>query len=126
MFYVKWCSYCRRLHPEYEQAGTQLAHNPEFPIHIAKFDCTNDHQTQCEQRFNIHGYPTLRIYRYGKFTGEGLNSGNRTTEEIVKTMKALKRQPTDGIQDEPNKATCIVQHKWLFVGILMMLCKSIQ
>ncbi|CAF4175986.1 unnamed protein product, partial [Adineta steineri] len=35
MFYVKWCSHCRRLHPDYERAATQLSKNTDYPIHIA-------------------------------------------------------------------------------------------
>jgi thiol-disulfide isomerase/thioredoxin len=99
MFYVKWCPYCRRLHPDYEQAGTKLSQDIDFPIYIAKFDCTNDNEAQCSRRYNIQAYPTLRIYRYGRFFGEELNYRNRTTDEIVKTMKALKK---DSSQQDPT------------------------
>jgi protein disulfide-isomerase A1 len=136
MFYVKWCSYCRKLHPDYEQAGTILSQDVDFPIYIAKFDCTNDKEAQCS-RYDIDGYPTLRIYRYGRFLGEELNYHNRTTDEIVKTMKTLKKNSTqkdptwyssdqtDGVKDERNRATDNIQHTWLFIGLLMILCISI-
>jgi thiol-disulfide isomerase/thioredoxin len=137
MFYVKWCPYCQRLHPEYETAGTELLQNLDYPIYLAKFDCTNNKETQCSRRYAINGYPTLRIYRYGRFTGEELNYHNRTTNEIVKTMKALKKDGgqqeqtwydstyTNGMKDEMNKATDNVQRIWLFVGLFMVLCKPI-
>ncbi|CAF4081087.1 unnamed protein product, partial [Adineta steineri] len=130
MFYVKWCSHCRRLHPDYERAATQLSKNTDYPIHIAKFDCTNDNEAQCPARYNIDGFPTLRIYRYGQFRGEELNYLNRTTDEIIKTMKTLKKASgqqgqtqfysyqTDGIKDEMNRATTSVQYMWLFTGLL--------
>ncbi len=100
-------------------------------------DCANDKEAQCSRRYDINEYPTLRIYRYGHFFGEELNYRNRTTDEIVKTMKALKKDssqqdPTwyssdqiDGVKDERNKATDNRQHTWLFVGLLMILCRSI-
>jgi len=137
MFYVKWCPYCQRLHPEYERAGTELLQNLDSPIYLAKFDCSNDKETQCLRRYEISGYPTLRIYRYGRFTNEELNYRNRTTDEIVKTMKALKKSSgqeeqtwynnpyKDGVKDEMNKATDNVQHMWLSVGLFMVLYKSI-
>jgi thiol-disulfide isomerase/thioredoxin len=134
MFYAKWCPHCQRLHPEYERAGTQLIQNVDYPIYIAKLDCTNDEEAQCPRRYNIDGYPTLRIYRYGHFIGEELNYRNRTTDEIVKTMKALKknsdhpwhhRPPIDEVKDEMNKATDNVQHIWLFIGLFMVFFRLI-
>ncbi|CAF0922510.1 unnamed protein product [Rotaria sordida] len=138
LFYVKWCSYCRRIHPEYERAGTILLKNTDSPIYIAKLDCTDDNAARCSRRYNVDGYPTLRIYRYGHFIGEELNYGNRTTDEIVKTMKALKKHTKqqkqtqyistqiDGVQDDMNnKTTTNIPCMWLFVGLFMILCKSI-
>lgn len=137
MFYVKWCSHCRRLHPEYEQAGTKLIDNIDFPIYIAKLDCTDDKEAQCSKRYNIIGYPALRIYRYGRFKDEELNYRNRTTDEIVKTMKALKKNSeqqnqipydsgqTDGISDEMFKATASTHRMWILMGLFMILCRFI-
>jgi thiol-disulfide isomerase/thioredoxin len=131
MFHVKWCPHCRRLHPEYDRASTILLKNVDYPIYLAKLDCTNDDEAQCGRRYNIHGFPTLRIYRYGRFTGEELNHRNRTTDELVKTMKALKkgseqqvptwynRSQTDGVEDEMNTATTSVQNMWLLMGLLI-------
>ena len=132
MFYVTWCSHCRRLHPEYERAGAKLLDNVDTPIYLAQLDCTDDGKAQCNRRYGVNSYPQLRIYRYGRFTGEELNYPNRTTAEIVKTMKALKKgsgqqeqtwyssAQIDGVKDEVNKATTSVQHMWLFVGLFIL------
>ena len=137
MFYVKWCSHCRRLHPNYEEASAKLLENIDSPIYIAKFDCTNDDETQCSRTYNIRGYPTLRIYRYGQFNGEELNYLNRTTDELVKTMKTLTTSngkqgqisynsvQTDGVKDEMNKAALNVHYTWLIVILFMVLYKLI-
>jgi thioredoxin-like negative regulator of GroEL len=137
MFYVKWCSHCRRLHPDYEQAGTKLSENADSSIYLAKLDCTDNSKAQCTRRYGIDGYPTLRIYRYGRFIGEELNDLNRTTDEIVKTMKALKKNSeqqgqtwyisdqTDGVKDEVNKASISVQSMWSFVLLFMGLYNHI-
>lgn len=138
MFYVKWCSFCRKLHPEYEQAGTKLSQNPDVPIHIAKFDCTNNDEAQCGRRYGIDGFPALRIYRYGRFTGEELNYGNRTADQIVKTMTILKKNSqqrdttgytsdrSEGVADGVNGATKTVQHISLLLGFLLSLYKLVQ
>ena len=138
MFYVTWCSFCRKLHPQYEQAGTILSQNVDNPIHIAKLDCTNENEAQCGRRYGVNAYPALRIYRYGRFTGEELNYGNRTTDEIVKTITALKknskqRNPTEhtsgqteGIADGINSGTENVQSIWFLVSSLLALYKSVQ
>jgi len=102
MFYVKWCSYSRRLHPEYEQAATKLSKNVDSPIYLAKLDCAKDKEAQCWRRYNIRSYPKMRIYRCGHFIGEELNSRNRTTDEIVKTMKVLKNR------SEEQMETCFI------------------
>jgi thiol-disulfide isomerase/thioredoxin len=137
MFYVKWCAYSRRLYPEYEQAGTKLIQNIDYPIYIAKLDCTDDKEAQCSKRYNVKGYPALRIYRYGRFNDEELNYRNRTTDEIVKTMKTLKKNieqqnkisydsgQTDGINDEIFKATASTHRMWIFMGLFMILCRFI-
>ncbi|CAF2968782.1 unnamed protein product [Rotaria sp. Silwood2] len=137
LFYVKWCPHCRRLDPEYERASTILLKNADSPIYLAKLDCTNDNEARCTRRYEINGYPTLRIYRYGRFSGEELNYRNRTTDEIVRTMETLKKDTrqkeqiwsssaqTGGVKDEVNKTTTNVPCIWFFVGLFMVLFKLI-
>ena len=130
MFYVRWCSHCQRLHPDYEKAGAQLAQDPDLPIQLAKFDCTRDSEAQCDSRYNIHGYPTLRIYRQGQFMGEELNYRNRTTDEIVKTMRNFNRQPgiqrrgcskCRRIQDQPNRTSTLLSSRWLLFASIALI-----
>lgn len=119
MFYVTWCPHCRRLYPEYEQAASQLVRQMDMPLQIAKFDCTNQYETQCVRKYAIDGYPTLRIYRYGKYRDEELNYRNRTTNEIVKTMNALKKNNrTEGYQDKMNRAINIRCYSSMILGFI--------
>ncbi|UJR32451.1 hypothetical protein I4U23_019913 [Adineta vaga] len=127
MFYVKWCSHCRRIHPDYEQAATKLSKHTNTPIYLAKYDCTNEAEAQCSEHYNVNQYPTLRIYRYGKFNNEKLNHLNRTTDEIVKTMRALKNingskefisGQINGVKDEVNQATTNNSYMLLFIGTI--------
>ena len=129
MFHVTWCSHCRRLHPDFDRAATELLHNSNPPICLAKFDCTKDKEAQCSRRSGIDYYPTLRIYRSGRFNREELNYGNRTTAEIVKTMRALQKDSeqqtprwyhssqTEGVKDGVSQATTSAACMWLLFAL---------
>ena len=61
------CGHCKKLAPEYEVAATALVGN-DPPIPIAKVDCPANSQL-CSQ-FGVSGYPTLKIFRDGKFSAD--------------------------------------------------------
>ncbi len=59
-FYAPWCGHCKQLEPEWNQAASSL----KGKIKVAKVDATV-HQGLAT-RFNVRGYPTIKIAKPGK------------------------------------------------------------
>eukprot|EP00161_Ancyromonas_sigmoides_P013854 TRINITY_DN357_c2_g1_i2.p3 TRINITY_DN357_c2_g1~~TRINITY_DN357_c2_g1_i2.p3 ORF type:complete len:488 (-),score=273.83 TRINITY_DN357_c2_g1_i2:46-1509(-) len=62
-FYAPWCGHCKRLEQPYEAAAQALAKDTP-PVRIAKVDATE--QKALADRFDVRGYPTLKIFRGGR------------------------------------------------------------
>uniref|UniRef100_A0AAQ5XQX9 Thioredoxin domain-containing protein n=1 Tax=Amphiprion ocellaris TaxID=80972 RepID=A0AAQ5XQX9_AMPOC len=68
-----------KLAPEFDRAATRL----KGSVRLAKVDCTT-HSETCG-RFGVSGYPTLKIFRYGRDSAP--YDGPRTAEGIYQYMK---------------------------------------
>ncbi|XP_053198850.1 protein disulfide-isomerase A4 [Scomber japonicus] len=91
-FYAPWCGHCKRLAPEYEKAAKQLNERTP-PIPLAKVDATVE--SDIASRFEVTGYPTLKIFRKGKIFEY---NGPRETFGIVDYMKEQAGPPSKQVQ----------------------------
>lgn len=72
MFYTNWCSFCKKLKPQYSMAATEVKNKHV----IAAMDMEKPENNQVRKRFNITGFPTLLFFENGqpKYTFEGDNT----------------------------------------------------
>uniref|UniRef100_A0A183IPG3 Protein disulfide-isomerase n=1 Tax=Soboliphyme baturini TaxID=241478 RepID=A0A183IPG3_9BILA len=82
-YYAPWCGHCKQIAPKFEKAAAELK-NADPPVALAEVDC-DAHKDFC-QKVGVNGYPTLKIYRKGVFSGD--YDGGREADDMVKYMKA--------------------------------------
>lgn len=81
LFCLLGCGHCKSLAPEYAAAATALLeHDP--PIYLGKLDATV--HGEVSSKFDVRGYPTLKIFRNGKVSDY---NGPRKTDGIISYMK---------------------------------------
>ncbi|CAI9266749.1 unnamed protein product [Lactuca saligna] len=80
-FYAPWCGHCKRLSPELDKAAPMLS-GLKKPIAIAKIDA--EKYSRLATKYEIDGYPTLKIFMNGVPTDY---YGPRKADKLVRYLK---------------------------------------
>lgn len=113
-FYAPWCGHCQKFSPEFNEAADKL--QTDYPnISLMKVDCTSDGKNVCEQNA-ITAYPTLKIYRNGRYFKE--YDGEMNANDIVDYMKAQIGPSSKELQnhDDFNRFLNVGQDSVSLVG----------
>ncbi|KAH3759333.1 chamberlinius hualienesis protein disulfide isomerase 2 [Pelomyxa schiedti] len=81
-FFAPWCGHCKHLAPEFAKAATIMKNDDPAPI-LAEVDCTVE--SELASRFQVQGYPTLKIFRNGQETPY---NGPREADGIVRFVRS--------------------------------------
>lgn len=78
-FYAPWCGHCKNLEPHWAKAATEL----KGKVKLGALDATV--HTTMAARYQVQGYPTIKLFPAGKKTGDTVEdyNGGRTSSDIV-------------------------------------------
>lgn len=114
-FYAPWCGHCKKLAPEYEKAASILSTN-DPPVVLAKVDANEEKNKPLASEFEIKGYPTLKILRYGGGVVEDYK-GPRDADGIVEYLKKQSGPASFEIKAAEDASSVIDSDKILVVGV---------
>jgi len=78
-FFAPWCGHCKTLAPEYEIVGESFGREKE--VVIAKVDA--DAHKELGNRFDVHGFPTLKYFPKGEATSPKAYERGRSANDII-------------------------------------------
>ena len=114
-FYAPWCGHCQKLAPAYEKAAKSL----KGLAKIASVNCDEALNKPLCERFQIQGFPTLKIVRPSKKAGrptvedyQGARSAKAIVDAVVeKIPNHVKRVTDNSLQswlDEKNGTAKVI------------------
>ncbi|XP_061520517.1 protein disulfide-isomerase A3-like isoform X2 [Phycodurus eques] len=108
-FYAPWCGHCKKLAPEFEKAAGKL----KGSVQLAKVDCTS--QVDTCSRFDVSGYPTLKIFRNGRDSGS--YDGPRSAEGICRYMTKQTGPDSARLLSDEDLQTFVRHYDVSVVGV---------
>ncbi|KAF4344085.1 disulfide-isomerase [Fusarium beomiforme] len=98
-FYAPWCGHCQNLKPAYEKAAKNL----DGLAQVAAIDCDDESNKQFCGGMGVQGFPTLKIVRPGKKTGNPVvedYQGQRTAGAIQEAVMSKINNHVTRVSDK--------------------------
>ena len=86
MFYAPWCPHCTNFIPEYNEAANIIS-NKNINGFVGAMDCTLDENRNIAHQIGVQGYPTLKVFKDGRYLKE--YDGNRSKDGIIEVLTSL-------------------------------------
>jgi len=88
-FYAPWCGHCKNLEPHFAAAASAL----KGVVKLVAVDATQN--GPLAQKYNVGGYPTLKLFGNDKKKPEDYQGGRETDPIITACMKAANQLVKD-------------------------------
>lgn len=90
LFYVDWCGHCKKVKPTWNQFMDKYKSRDD--VNVVAIDC--EKHKDLAKRFNISGYPTIKIFPRGMNNDESIDYvQNRDLASFSKYLESLARKP---------------------------------
>ncbi|EYU22977.1 hypothetical protein ABFS82_03G097800 [Erythranthe guttata] len=114
-FYAPWCGHCKKLAPEYEKAASILS-TIDPSVVLAKIDANEEQNKVISSEFEVKGFPTIKILRYGGSVVQEYK-GPREADGIVTYLKKQSGPASNEIKSGEDASSIIDDDKILVVGV---------
>jgi len=94
-FFAPWCGHCKNLAPEWEKVAKE--YQGQSGVKIAAVDATVE--TTLAQKYEIKGYPTIKVFRPGKKDHPEDYQGGRSASEISSFVKSNMNIPAPEVYE---------------------------
>ena len=87
MFGTEWCPYCKKAKPEWDKFSNYVksfnSSNQDYEVTLKYIDCDED--TKTAEKYNIKGYPTIKLIRNNKIYEYDARPNSDNLIEFLKT-----------------------------------------
>ena len=84
-FYAPWCGHCKSLEPKWNEAADKLAADAELSANVKLCKMDADAQKTVPGRHGVTGFPTIKLFRFGKFAED--YKAERTVDGILNFLR---------------------------------------
>eukprot|EP01013_Petalomonas_cantuscygni_P038251 TRINITY_DN69314_c0_g1_i1.p2 TRINITY_DN69314_c0_g1~~TRINITY_DN69314_c0_g1_i1.p2 ORF type:complete len:472 (+),score=163.50 TRINITY_DN69314_c0_g1_i1:39-1454(+) len=101
-FFAPWCGHCKAMKQPYIKAAKELKKKNK---RIRLAECNVDDHRALGERFEIQGFPTLKLFRGGDLSNPEEYQGGRDEKGIVEYMLQAAKPAVHEFDDEESMAS---------------------